>query len=99
MDNSETVRSASPDCRAPTVPVHSLLELSFSFPGAVGLYMREVARGVARGRLVACATMEICTDIKKTPSRKTTPSPASRCAPPRHHGPAVTPFHLLHDAG
>ncbi|KAK8374727.1 hypothetical protein O3P69_011960 [Scylla paramamosain] len=32
--------------------------------------MREVARGVSRGRLVACATVEICTDIKKTPSRK-----------------------------
>ncbi|KAK8374683.1 hypothetical protein O3P69_015639 [Scylla paramamosain] len=30
---------------------------------------------------------------------QTTPSPASRPAPPRHHGPAATPFHLLHDSG
>ncbi len=34
------------------------------FRGAVGLYMREVARGVARERLAACATGEMCTNMK-----------------------------------
>ncbi len=40
------------------------------FRGAVGLYMREVAKGVARGALAACATGEMCTNIKKTPVEK-----------------------------
>ncbi|XP_063879319.1 valine--tRNA ligase-like [Scylla paramamosain] len=33
--------------------------------GAMDLYMSEVARGVARGRLAACATREMCMNIKK----------------------------------
>ncbi|XP_063857692.1 LOW QUALITY PROTEIN: ribosomal protein S6 kinase alpha-5-like [Scylla paramamosain] len=40
------------------------------FRGAVGLYMREVARGVAKGRLAACATREMCTNIMKTPGKE-----------------------------
>ncbi len=36
----------------------------------MGLYMREVARGVAKGRLAACATREMCANIMKTPGKE-----------------------------
>ena len=36
----------------------------------MGLYLREVVRGVARGRLAACTTREMCTNIEKTPVMK-----------------------------
>ncbi|MPC35904.1 Valine--tRNA ligase [Portunus trituberculatus] len=36
----------------------------------MGLYMCEAVRGVARGRLAACVTRELCTNVKKTPVKK-----------------------------
>ncbi|KAK8381478.1 hypothetical protein O3P69_018508 [Scylla paramamosain] len=48
----------------------------------MGLYMREVVRGVARGRLAACATREMCTNIKKTPVKKDLSEPMAAAYKP-----------------
>ncbi|XP_063884834.1 uncharacterized protein LOC135113522 isoform X3 [Scylla paramamosain] len=69
MDNSETVRSASPDCRAPTVPVHSLLELSFSFPAAAFDRFSRGKRHLLVGDFKsAVAAFEVCLLLRRQQS-------------------------------
>ncbi|XP_063843362.1 major facilitator superfamily domain-containing protein 10-like isoform X2 [Scylla paramamosain] len=63
------------------------------FPAVLDYYSKHDSSGLYSSLLSSVTYYQHIISIP------TTPSPAFCPAPPRHHGPAATPFHLLHDAG